>query len=327
MRFSFETVRDNLNLTRGYGVAGYRVIRSLQSLGHTVPFDDAETPIQMSFNPPQYYKFNPGQYRIGYTPWESTELPNGWLEKMNECDEVWATSPWVAEVYKNSGVKPPIHVYEHGIDNKWAPMRRTGSDVVRYLHVGEPALRKGGQMALDAFRAAFGNRTDVHLTLKCYEDHWLRAWHNGQFTTPDKAYDNVTIITKTIPEEELMALYRQHDVMVYPTYGEGFGFLPLQSLATGMPTICTDEWAPYREFLGPLALRGRWDRSVWSVHPGDVYYPDYDMLVDLYKFSFDNLEYLRNYYEKQSPDIHATYNWVRQTEKAFEHIFERFTEN
>ncbi len=49
-------------------------------------------------------------------------------------------------------------------------------------------------------------------------------------------------------------MYHQHDVMIYPTYGEGFGFIPFQALATGMPVISTHEWADYKKYLGPLKL-------------------------------------------------------------------------
>lgn len=326
MKINFYTVKDNLDTTRGYGVAGERIFSSLELLGHKVGYDTKDADVGISFCAPQAYKFYPHQYKIGYTPWESTELPGGWLKHMNACDEVWATSPWVAEVYRNAGVTVPVHVYEHGINSKWVPVERPKKDVIKFLHIGEPALRKGGQMAVDAFRAAFGDQQDVELTMKCYEQHWLRAWTEKGFTTPDKGYSNVNIIPETISPNKLMALYHSHDVMVYPTYGEGFGFIPLQALATGMPTICTDDWAPYKKYLGPLSLSGRYDRSIWSVHPGNVYYPKYDELVDLYKYAYNNIDDLKEYYMSQAPQIPEEFDWLKKTEEAWEHIFKRFTD-
>lgn len=331
MKISFYTVKDNLDTTRGYGNAGFNVVRSLQSLGHDVPFDDPTAPVQIAFCPPHWYKFHEGQYKIGYTPWESTELPDGWVERMNECDEVWATSEWVAEVYKNAGVTKPIHVYHHGLDHKWEPKKRERKDVVKFLHVGEPALRKGGQMTVDAFRAVFGNREDVHLTIKAYHQHYLRVWKDGEITTPEKAYNNVTIINDSIPEKELMDLYYDNDVMVYPSYGEGFGLIPLQALGTGMPVICTDEWAPYRNYTQMLSFGGRWDRSIWALHPGNVFYPDYDWLKSKMEHLVDDepnlLERMFQKYYDQAEYIHKEYDWNFQTEHAFRHIIEKFTES
>jgi glycosyltransferase involved in cell wall biosynthesis len=328
LKISFYTVKDNLDTTRGYGNAGMHVVRSLQALGHTVPFDDASAPVQIAFCPPHWYKFHEGQYKIGYTPWESTELPDGWVDKMNECDEVWATSEWVAKVYKDAGVVKPIHVYYHGLDHKWTPKKRESGNVVKFLHMGEPALRKGGQMTVDAFRSVFGDREDVHLTVKAYHQHFLRVWDNGKITTPEKVYNNVSVITESLPERELLELYHNHDVLVYPSYGEGFGLIPLQALGTGMPVISTWEWAPYRDRL-PQSLRldGSWNRSIWALHPGDVLYPDYNQL----KMLMDRFMIYREHYQKDAFEIaefiHEDYDWVTLTERAFRHIVSKFTES
>lgn len=330
MKISFHTIKDNLDTTRGYGSAGFNMVRSLQELGHEVPFDDSTAPVQISWNPPHWYKFHEGQYRIGYTPWESTELPNGWLKAMNDCDEVWATSEWVANVYENAGVKKPIHVYKHGLEKVWQPKKRVRGDVVKFLHMGEPALRKGGQMTIDAFRAEFGDRTDVHLTIKAYHQHFLRVWDNGKITTPDKAYNNVTVITESMHPSELLQLYYDHDVLLYPSYGEGFGLIPLQALGTGMPVICTDVWAPYKNYTQHLSITGRWDRSIWALHPGNVLYPDYEWYRHQIKMIVDEpnkLEYMFGTYFNQAKYIHEEYDWKFQTEYAFRDLVTKFTKS
>jgi len=171
---------------------------------------------------------------------------------------VWATSQWVADVYKSEGVTVPIFVYEHGIDTDWTPRRRyTDNGVVRFLHVGEPAPRKGGQMAMEAFRDVFGDRKDVRLTIKAWRHSTIRVYDRQKsiIGLPQDVYPNMKTIYNNLEGPEMVHLFHQHDVLVYPSMGEGFGFIPLQALATGMPTICTEVWAPYRRFLSPeLAL-------------------------------------------------------------------------
>jgi len=329
LKISFHTVKDNLDTTRGYGVAGFKMVTSLQELGHEVPFDDASAPVQISWNPPHWYKFHDGQYRIGYTPWESTALPDGWVKTMNECDEVWATSEWVANVYEMAGVKRPVHVYEHGLDKRWQPKRRHAGDVIKFLHVGEPALRKGGQMAVDAFREVYGDRTDVHLTVKAYHQHFLRVWHNGKITTPEKVYNNVSVITEQLHFNELLDLYYEHDVLVYPSYGEGFGFIPLQALGTGMPVMSTYAWAPYKRFMKEMPIGTRRDRSIWALHPGDVLYPDYVQLKG-HLYNMQDRERLDEYQKRfflRANEVHKEYDWVNRTEKAFAHLVSKFTES
>lgn len=326
MKISYYTVDGNLDVTNGYGKAGFEFIRALQKAGHEVPFDDEEAPIQISFCQPTHYKFHEGQYKIGYTPWESTELPDGWLEKMNACDEVWATSEWVKKVYLNAGVTVPVHVVHHGLDPKWAPIKRDYDGVTKFFHHGEPALRKGGQMTLDAFRAAFGDREDVHLTFKANSQHYLRAWHDGAFSLPE--YNNVTIITTLMHESELVDLYNQMHCMVYPTYGEGFGLIPLQALGTGMPVISTTDWAPYRKFIDSawLFVNARQDRSVWPVHPGNVYYPDFPSLVRKFKEVQSDIRACLDYFEDSAPDVHRQFSWEGIANAVSSHL-EKVLEN
>lgn len=327
MNISFYTPSESRTTTVGYGNAGFNMVTSLQALGHKVPFDDPTCPVQICFSNPYNYKFYPGQYKIGYTPWESTHVPAYWVDNMNKCDEIWATSEWVRDVYVANNVKPPVYIYEHGIDSRWQPTLRTPGQVTKFLHIGEPALRKGGQMTLDAFRDSFGDRTDVHLTFKVYYQHHLRTYSDTAFQNAANAYNNVTIINQTMNDTELVALYAEHDVMVYPTYGEGFGFIPLQALATGMPVISTYDWAPYAKYLSPLAVKSRPDRSIWSVHPGDVYYPNYENLKSRMKdFQSEAASYHKIFYD-QAPQVIAEYDWLTKTEQAFSHIVERFTDN
>lgn len=302
------------------------MVTSMQALGHEVPLDDPSAPVQISLCNPYQYKFHPGQYKIGYTPWESTYVPDGWLDRMNQCDEIWATSEWVRDVYIANDVRPPVFVYEHGIDRQWQPIRRRRGKVVKFLHIGEPAFRKGGQLTYDAFREAFGDRSDVHLTMKAYFQHHLRTYTDDGFTSQVER-DNISVITDEIPKSKLMELYATHDIMVYPTYGEGFGFIPLQALATGMPVISTGEWAPYRKYLKRLEVPGRWDRSIWSIHPGDVFYPDFNSLVRQMKFAASVTDTYHDLYYEQAPAVIEEFDWLKKTESAFAHIVERFTDN
>jgi glycosyltransferase involved in cell wall biosynthesis len=309
MKISYYTVDGNLDTTNGYGNAGFQFIRALQRSGHEVPFNDSKSPIQISFCQPNHYKFHDGQYKIGYTPWESTELPDGWVRRMNECDEVWATSEWVKDVFWKAGVTVPIKVVHHGLDPMWTPVKREVADKLHFFHHGEPALRKGGQMTLDAFRAAFGDRDDVHLTIKANSQHYLRAWNDGKFSLPE--YDNVTIITTLYHPSELVDLYHRMHCMVYPSYGEGFGLIPLQALGTGMPVISTTDWAPYGGYItrAGLEIPTRQDRSLWSIHPGNVYYPDFDALKAKMLDVYENAGSYFGFFEHNVPNVQMEFNW------------------
>ena len=330
MDISFSTPVINLKTSNGYGHAASKIIDSLKRLGHNTPFQDARAKVQLNFSQPVYYKLHRNQYQISYTPWESTVIPKEWFEYLDHCDEVWTTSNWCKEVFEANGIKD-VKVYPHGIDPMWRPKKRNieHGRPIKFLHVGEPAPRKAGQMVVDAFISLYGNNPFYSLTIKSFGPSTARVYNNyidkSIIGIPNEMYNNITVITESMSDEELVKLYHDHDVLIYPSYGEGFGFIPFQALATGMPVICTDGWAHYDEYLGPLKLRSELIDSPWPVHQGKVFEPEYNHLVELMRDVSINYNAYSGYYFAQSTKIHEEYNWDRLTNKAFAHIFKKFS--
>ena len=329
MRISFGTIPGNLNTTVGYGNAGFNMVLSLQALGHKVPFLDPDCPVEIFFSQPEWYEFsNSDAYHIGYTPWESTELPAHWAARMNECDEVWTPSPLIAEWYQQAGVTSRVHVYQHGLDKLWRPKKRKLNGVIKFMHMGEPAPRKGGQMAVEAFRAAFGDNGDVQLIIKAHDINTIRVRDSGRFGPPQDIYKNVKLIKREMPQEELLNLYYSVDVVVYPSWGEGFGLIPMQALGTGMVTVCTEAWAPYKDFILPeCRLGSKLVQSPWpQMHPGRMFEPDFEQLVYIYRYIYEHIEDLNSAAFKKSFELHEAYDWKKITECAFRHIIDRFSD-
>jgi glycosyltransferase involved in cell wall biosynthesis len=330
MDISFSTPISNLKTSNGYGHAASRIVDSLKRLGHNVPFQDARADVQLNFSQPVYYKLHRNQYQISYTPWESTVVPKEWFEYLDACNEIWTTSDWCKEVFEANGIKD-VKVFPHGIDPIWRPKKRKleHGRPIKFLHVGEPAPRKAGQMVVDAFTALYGNNPFYSLTIKAYKSNNTRIYNNyidkNIVGLPDEKFNNIKIITEDMSEEDLVKLYHDHDVLVYPSYGEGFGFIPFQALATGMPVICTDGWAHYDEYLGPLKLKSSLVDSPWPVHEGKVFEPEYQHLLELMRDVSINYNAYAGYYFAQSTKLHEEYNWDRLTNKAFEHIFKKFS--
>ena len=318
-----------MKTNNGYGHAGTKIVNSLKDLGHNVSFQNPDAPVQLNFSQPNYFKLHRNQYQISYTPWESTVIPEEWRKTLEIVDEIWTTSDWCANVFEDNGYKN-VKVFPHGIDLIWAPRRRRDDGVIKFLHVGEPAPRKAGQMVVDAFANLFGNDPRYSLTLKAFKHNTTRIYNNyidkNIIGLPNKVYNNIYIIDKDVSTEELINIYYDHDVLVYPSYGEGFGFIPLQALATGMPTICTKGWAQYENYIGPLKLKSELIDSPWPFpHEGKVFEPSYQHLLELMRDVSVNFNAYSGYYYAQSTKIHKEYNWNQLTNNAFDHIFKKFS--
>ena len=332
MHISYYTIRAGLNPAVGFGYAGQNIVRTLQELGHKVDFADPKAQFQLNFTQPHHYKLHRDQYQIGYTPWESDRIRDEWRERMNLCDEIWATSDWTADVYRNNGITRPITVYPHGIESIWAPYKREikSDGVIKFLHIGEPSPRKDGQLVVETFLKLFKNNPKYQLTIKAHGTHTLRLYNDrGEFVTPEKIADNIKIITEEYTLENLVNLYHRHHVLVYPSWGEGFGFIPLQGLATGMPTISTYDWAQYKNYIGPLKLKSKVNTedlpsAIGDPHLGSMFKPDEKHLEDLMYEVAVNFKAYSGYYYAQSTKIHEEYDWIKLTKNAFNHLEKKF---
>jgi len=317
MRISLNTIitASKIRNNDGYGYATERMLHSLKSLNYEVTENDGSSDVGLVFNQPQHARWFGEQYRIMYHPWESTLMMPAWPGIMNNAHEVWTPSPIIAKWYKEyNEVNVPIHVYEHGVDPEWETKTRKLGDKVRFLHVGGEAHRKGMAETLKAFRAAFNGSADVELTMKLGAPGFNLAHHS-----------NVQTISGKVPFKELVQLHHDRHVFVYPSWGEGFGLNPIQAMATGMPTICTAAWAPYERFLDPnLALDSTLVESPWQQHhPGKLFQPDFDDLVDKLRYIVDNYDECHSFAQETAPKIHREYDWDSLTHETFSKLEKR----
>jgi glycosyltransferase involved in cell wall biosynthesis len=289
----------------GYGYAAVELIKAWQRMGIPVWSHDDDAPVAFNFGQVHLYQRSPGKFNIGYTPWESTGIPAGWVAGMNKMDEIWTPCEANAQWYRDAGVEVPVFVLPHGFNPDHFPLeRRQVEPVFKFLHIGNPTTRKGGAVAYRVFKDMFGDDPRYHLTLK------------GK--TKFKVYgNNVTVIDEKLPQEELRQLYLDHHCMVYPTNGEGFGFIPFQAAATGMPAIVTDWSGPqdYMDFCIPLRVEKLVSaEDEYPVHPhlGLWAKPDEQHLGELMQKVASQREYnfLRHYELGKKMREHWTWDSV-----------------
>ena len=326
MDISFFTNLGDLNTTGGYGRAGFGIVTSLQRLGHRVPWNDPTAPVKINFCFPSVFidSLNTDQHNVYLGVWESTRLKPEWLDIIPQVDEVWTASEWCKRIYEDNGFKV-TNVYPHGLDPSWAPKKRTVGSKVRFLFEGG-ASRKNPQIAFDAFKAAFGNSNDVQLIMKEKYASSVREYQGGNIVgTPG---GNVKVITKVFEEDAMIQLFNEAHCLVLPTSGEGFSLPPLQMLGTGAPVIATEECIDYSDYFGGLGLKSEYINSPWQgMHPGKVLKPDFDDLVDKYRYVYDNIEILLPQFYKQSWKVHTEYDWDTLTETAFKNIVNKYSGN
>ena len=183
----------------GYGNASRLLVSSLMNAN--IEFSSrADT--KFNFCMPPDYRY--GKYTIGYTPWESTEVPKKWIDGLNRVDDLWVTSDFVANVFGDY-TSTDIFELPHGIEECWKPFEHKRQDrPFTFLHVGEPAVRKGGDILLRAWHKAFKDRDDVRLIFKCNKYVMSRVKdRSGSIVASPGMYENVSVIGRIMRQDEL----------------------------------------------------------------------------------------------------------------------------
>jgi glycosyltransferase involved in cell wall biosynthesis len=320
MKVSFSGAPEYMDRNVGFGEASYQIFQQFNKQGIQCEIGDPSSKIGIAFVMPNLYKFARHQYKIGYTPWESTAIPESWKEPLKSgIDEFWATSEWNAEIFRQYTDKP-IFVYKHGITDEWVPRKRSYPEdrPFRFLHIGEPAFRKDGQAVVDAFIDVFGNNPKYELIMKTSKlntTKYIDKTTRQVYGSPNAWFKNIKSIDDFITREQWVDLYDACDAFVYPSWGEGFGFNPLQAMAQGMPTICTAGWATYAEYI-TAPLNSQLVQSPWDIHPGKALKPDYEQLRFYMRDVAENYEAYSDKAYKNAFLIHKDYNWDKVSKPA-----------
>jgi len=291
----------------GFGHATLKLMSNIPKTNHSLLINRS-APVEFTFSHPPYYHFiNPDAYKVGYTAWESTELQKGWQDKLDIIDELWVPNKFCKDVFSNFFDKP-ITVFPHGIDGVFETKKREYNGVVKFLHIGHPGLRKNVHDTIEAFLDLYKGRKDVTLTIKAYEN----------CIVPGLNEPNINVIAETVNYSEMVKILHDHHVLFYPSWGEGFGLIPLQALATGMPVVVTKGWCDYDYFVPDLIIESELRLNPWqNIHPGKMFKPDYDDIKAKMLYCEENIEMLLDRHFETAKIVHNDWSWEKVVTNHF----------
>jgi glycosyltransferase involved in cell wall biosynthesis len=311
--------------SQGYTNAAVSTITALQEKSIAVYFNNQDIPYHINFCQPYYYQLK-NAYNIGYTPWESTKIPEGWNYNMNVCNEIWTTSNFVKDVYINNGIKNDIYVIPHGISEDYKIIERELTNKFNFLHIGADSKRKNAQLVVDAFLELYDGDTDYQLILKYNGFSFAEAYVNGRLVSADQ-HPQIIGIPDILSTDEIIKLYNKCHCMVYPTSGEGFGMIPFEAMATGMPTIVTNltGCADFAHFGIPLTAEygeAFFNSHAYGVDTGNWAIPDFEELMQHMQNVVNEYELVKKSAVNSAKIIHQDHSWSSVADK----IISRFTE-
>jgi glycosyltransferase involved in cell wall biosynthesis len=218
------------------------------------------------------------------------------------------------QIFREAGVTVPIEVVHLGINpNKYQLVERPIRDTFTFLIAGALTSRKNPGMVINAFYDLFKNVKGVKLVIKTHS----QSLGPIQFTDA-----NIEVIDRYSTQDEMDKIFYEADAFVFPSRGEGFGLPPLEAMATGLPTIFSDntgmsEFANHR-YNYPIETSHMIKASAFPKEWGDVgyyYEPNYQDLKKAMWEVYSNREQAREKGRRASKWVHDLWTYERSANR------------
>ena len=171
----------------------------------------------------------------------SVVVPNSEATRRDLESRYSAPNDWDCEVIHwgvDTGMFVPMHLDSESETHNLSEIRKQyglDAETKLLLAVGRLAARKGHGLLLRSF-SKLAQSTDSHLVIIGRGS--LRGKLN-RMATRLGIKDRVTI-ESGMSFDEISEMYRVSDLVVYPSYYEGQGLIPLEAMSSGTPVVTVD---------------------------------------------------------------------------------------
>lgn len=205
-------------------------------------------------------------YIIGYSVYELERLPPDYRRALHDVDEIWTPSTFSAAAFAAAADGKPVRVIPHIIpppptvdgDRAAFGLPTDAFIAMAFGSIKSGTTRKNLTGAVQAFRRAFPDRSDVRLVLKVSDGNWApdRASQLGACIGNDS---RILVLGDMLSDDGVWSLLACADAVLSLHRAEGFGLVLAQALMLGKPLV-TPLWSGPRDFLDqatvfPVAYR------------------------------------------------------------------------
>jgi glycosyltransferase involved in cell wall biosynthesis len=264
---------------------------------------------------------------VFHTMTETYHLPKPQVDLLNRTGVVWVPSLFCQEVFEDSGVQVPIFTVGYGIEAN--PVRRVQHDgPFRVLAWGDTLTsRKNILTAIQAFIAA--NLPDAVLEVKLNLGGLpvpTMSWSDDSGDHP-----NITICHDNWSNYDIQEWLLSGDVGVYLSAGEGYGLMPKEMMATGLPMISVINTGLWSYLNRDVVLYVPSDKLKPSPYFDRIFNttgmvehePDFEAIVAQLHYAYNNREAIYDLGMRGGHHV-AQYTWERAGKEAFEQLLEYY---
>ena len=193
---------------------------------------------------------------IGPYGWEESKFPQEYVQWFNtKLTMVLAVSKYVKDVLKDNGVSVPIcitgNIVEDILEVVAKPFSFDLPSEFKLLHISSCFPRKGLDILIQAFEL-LEKSLQISLIIKTFpnpHNNILKDLENNNYVITkvyeenillyEKNTKKILLINKDISQSQIKYLYENSDILVAPSFGEGFGLPMAEAMLLNLPVITT----------------------------------------------------------------------------------------
>lgn len=193
-----------------------------------------------------------GIYHIGHLFWETDRLPAIWVPEINKMNEVWTSSPHMAEVFKASGVVVPVHSFPQPINTLNADINISGFTIKKrtgymFYAIQQWIERKNIRALLTAYWQEFEGEKNVCFLMKTFrllyaQNEFLKIRNDvaeWKAASGVKEFPTLMLVRELFTDEAMLRLHKTGDCYVSADRGEGWSRPLQEALLMGKTAVST----------------------------------------------------------------------------------------
>lgn len=169
---------------------------------------------------------------------------------MSSCDELIVCSEWARKVLLENGINVNISVVPLGYDPEiFTPAVSTNYNTPTiFFNCGKWEYRKGHDILLQCFEAAFSENDNVELWMMCTNPFtYAKGAEWEKYYSQSKMGRKIKLIPRQRSHHDVHNIMKKVDCGVFPSRAEGWNLELLEMMACGKHNIATD-YAGHTEF-------------------------------------------------------------------------------